>query len=933
MAARFSFVHAAWTHWSRVEVLKMLQRARVFGLFVSIICLAPLALTGCSSEGDGDDGKALELPDANAGTSGGPDFETAGTSDGLSSSSSGGDGAGSSTSSSGGDTGSSGASSSSGADAVAQPGEFGYPCTENKECDSSICVPTPNGKICTKICTLDCPEGYRCVAHKIGSDLTNICAPKFPDLCNPCKENKDCNSYGGIGNVCLSFGANGSFCGVECGPDKAICPKGYTCQKFVDPDSGKSTQQCMVEKGKECSCSKLAVSQSLATNCVKKNNLGSCPGERKCASDGLSKCLANDPKPEDCNGIDDDCNGKTDDIDVTSKCKGEKTKWGQCEGKYVSCTDGKPVCDAPKAGPEKCNGLDDNCDGKTDEGLCDDGIPCTRDFCNTDGSCKNDIKLANGQPCEDGKKCTKTDKCQSGKCVGGNVLGCDDKDPCTKDSCDDLKGCIHTPVGGPCKDDGIACTQDLCKGGKCTHPPTADGGQCLDDGQACTKDECQSGKCIHTPLKETIVCKEDGNSCTADICKDGKCAHLALDSKHECLDDGNKCTSDVCKSGKCTHTPKGNGDKCLDDGNPCTVDVCNNGKCAHKPAVGVNCADDSDPCTNDVCENGKCAHKPASGMPCADDGHPCTQDKCVAGKCKHPYNSATCDDKDPCTLNEYCNLGKCKSNTKKKCDDANKCTSDYCAAGQGCVHKGDVNLFCNDGNSCTTNDQCQAGKCIGKSKKQCNDNNPCTTDGCDNNGCKYTANSANCKDDGNPCTSDICANKVCSHKALPNGASCKDDGNPCTDGKCKGGACGQVANGKVCNDGDACTSNDKCTGGKCTGQKFKSCEDGNPCTKDFCDIKGKCQHSPLSTGTCTKGGECPLGICAGGKCVSKPDVTCQAKFKADLCKTQYVAGKCTAAGKCVVKSPPSGFQCPGCKGLCVKCTIFGGIQLKYCLSF
>lgn len=813
------------------------------------------------------------------------------------------------------------------------PGEFKFPCTANDQCDSDICLPTPDGKVCTKTCTSECPQGFRCVAHKIGSDITNICAPRFPHLCDPCSSNKDCNSYGDTDNVCVSFGPAGSFCGAACGPGKGLCPDGYTCQKQVDPESGKQFQQCVVNKGEECACSKLAIAEALSTQCITQNQYGKCEGKRECLGGGLTKCLANEPKVEDCNGLDDDCNGKTDDIGTESICKGKKNSFGQCLGIYKSCENGVPVCSAPDAQPETCNGKDDDCDGETDEGLCSDGNECTQDMCNSDGSCQHDPKGADGHKCDDGQQCTKTDKCMGGKCIGGNAKKCDDHNECTIDSCDDIKGCFYKKISGPCKDDGQLCTQDLCADGKCTHPATAEGGKCPDDGQACTQDICKGGTCIHPPLVETIVCKEDGNSCTADICQDGKCAHKPLDSSHECLDDGNPCTNDVCKAGTCQHTPVADGAGCADDGKVCTLDQCDKGKCAHKPALGKNCADDSDPCTADVCdENGKCAHKPASNKPCADDGQACTEDKCVNGKCKHIYNNAGCNDGDPCTLTDYCNLGTCKGQGLKKCDDGKKCTTDKCVKGKGCVYS-NANLTCNDGNSCTDQDTCLGGKCVGKPKKNCDDGNPCTMDTCANNACQHIANQAPCKDDGNPCTSDVCANKVCTHPKVADGASCADDGNPCTDGKCNNGSCGQVDNGKVCDDGDKCTSNDKCLAGKCVGKKFKSCEDGNPCTKDYCDQNGVCQHDPLSGTACVAGsGECPLGQCAGGTCLSKADVTCQAKYKADLCSSVKVPGKCTAAGKCIVTSPPAGFSCPGCNGICLKCTIFGGISLKYCLE-
>ncbi|MBI5611024.1 MAG: hypothetical protein HY902_19285, partial [Deltaproteobacteria bacterium] len=70
-----------------------------------------------------------------------------------------------------------------------------------------------------------------------------------------------------------------------------------------------------------------------------------------------------------------------------------------------------------------------------------------------------------------------------------------------------------------------------------------------------------------------------------------------------------------------------------------------------------------------------------------------------------------------------------------------------------------------------------------------------------------------------------------------------------------------------------------------------------------------------------------------GSCQSKSGVTCQATYDVDLCSSVKVPGTCSANGKCVANQGQSGFTCPGCNGVCLQCTIFGGIQLKYCLGF
>ncbi len=815
-----------------------------------------------------------------------------------------------------------------GTDAV-EPGGFGWPCKENTDCDTGLCIPTPDGSVCTIHCVEDCPDNFKCTAvTSPGGDVTYLCAPRFGQLCDPCNSNADCNGEGEVDNVCVAFGPDGSFCGVACGTGGA-CPGGTDCQTIIDPSSGKSSKQCLPTSG-ECSCSPKAIAQSLTTTCTNKNLYGACTGVRRCESGGLTACEAAVPAPEECNGVDDDCDGQTDNFDVTAKCK-NTNEFGTCTGTLTACVDGKPKCDAPTPKPEICNGIDDDCDGGTDTDVeaCDDGNPCTQDLCNNSGGCK--YEPFNGPKCEDGNVCTTDDVCAEGKCQGGKPLPCDDGDPCSKDECAPASGCTHNPsTEGVCTDDGNPCTLDVCQAGKCAHVSVDDGGNCVDDGNPCTSDVCQKGVCTHPNVTFTVPCAEDGNECTADVCDQGGCTHQPLGSDKSCLEDGDACTNDVCILGKCSHPPIANGQPCLDDGEPCTLDACQGGKCTHPADNGKPCTEDGNPCTQDICQSGKCAHPAADSKPCDDDNNPCSKDICQAGSCKHPANTnASCDDGDPCTTTDYCDLGNgtgvCKGINLLKCDDGNPCTYDTCTKGQGCTYKAETGNFCNDGNVCSTGDVCQNGVCKGTGGKSCDDGNPCTDDGCDSGtgGCKFTANSLPCAEDGNLCTDDICNSKQCTHPNKKDDAPCADDGNPCTDGTCKSGVCKQTANSNVCNDGNACTSNDKCVGGACSGTAFKNCDDGNPCTQDSCDQFGQCTHKPLYDVSCkANSGECPTGICQGGSCVSKSGVLCQAKIDVDLCSSAKVPGQCSASGKCVATSVPPEYTCPGCNGICIKCLIF-----------
>ncbi|HEV8202406.1 MAG TPA: thrombospondin type 3 repeat-containing protein, partial [Candidatus Polarisedimenticolia bacterium] len=222
---------------------------------------------------------------------------------------------------------------------------------------------------------------------------------------------------------------------------------------------------------------------------------------------------------------------------------------------------------------------------------CDDGLACTFDYCDASGVCRHVLGA-----CNDKNPCT-TDSCNpfTGACTH-TALTCDDGNPCTSDSCDQAVGCKGVPVtdGLPC-DDGSACTQ----------------------GETCRTGVCGGG----LPLN----C-DDNNPCTTDFCSPttAVCQH-----KSAC-DDGNSCTVDSCgPTGTCTHQPAPNGTICT-DGNFCTVgDVCSSGICSGPPK---NC-DDGSLCTVDLCQpsTGQCDHAPKN----CDDGNACTTDSCLAstGQC------------------------------------------------------------------------------------------------------------------------------------------------------------------------------------------------------------------------------------------------------------------------------------------------------------
>ena len=112
-------------------------------------------------------------------------------------------------------------------------------------------------------------------------------------------------------------------------------------------------------------------------------------GTVECSPDGAPRCSSNSgassshAKAESCNNLDDDCDGITDNglswqgIALGKVCQ----TTGICGAGVVICADGgaaicssAPGVTGSKAEAEICNGLDDNCNGTTDEGFDFDGI-------------------------------------------------------------------------------------------------------------------------------------------------------------------------------------------------------------------------------------------------------------------------------------------------------------------------------------------------------------------------------------------------------------------------------------------------------------------------------------------------------------------------------------------------------------------------------
>jgi len=729
-------------------------------------------------------------------------------------------------------------------------GCFLDPCGEGGDCLSGLCVEHMGDPVCTVECVEECPEGWECKQVYAGPDMSFACISPFTHLCRPCHDNADCKSPTGVEDVCVSYGENGSFCGAACavGDD---CPKDFVCEEATGVEGGTPGTQCVPESG-ECSCSKKASQLGLSTDCHVENEHGKCLGKRSCSQEGLSACDAGTPAVETCNGVDDDCDGKTDDVECND---GNACTKDSCEGvdgceflplAGVECDDGD-IC---TSGDHCIEGV---CSGATVD--CDDGDECTDDACVPDQGC---AYTYNWSPCDDSDLCTHGEMCVKGVCGKGVATECDDGNPCTYDDCMPETGCLHTNNAAPCSDGNICTVGDACGSGACNAG--TDVLDC-DDLDACTEDACepQSG-CAHA-----LRSCDDDDLCTIDSClaPAGTCIHATV-----------AVGCGACSKSKCD--PSTGKAACepiqvnCNDGNPCTDDECNDKLgCVHS-ANALAC-DDGNVCTlGDLCAGAACA--PGAGSLDCDDGNLCTADVCdPAVGCQHAPADGACDDGNACTTLDHCGGGKCVAGGIADCDDDNPCTKDSCKPDTGCSHS-PTSQPCSDGNVCTTGDACVAGACSPSAVLDCDDGNLCTDDSCHQTlGCQHTPNDAPC-DDADACTlTDNCEGGACSGTGEPD---C-DDNDVCTDDACDSKVgCTHTHNTASCDDGNACTGQDACADGLCIGGPPPDCNDNDVCTDDECDSAEGCKHVG-NTAPCDDGDPCTSDdTCDHGACVPGPALSC-----------------------------------------------------------
>ncbi len=320
---------------------------------------------------------------------------------------------------------------------------------------------------CTGVRT--CGDGglSECIAAPPGAEtcdaLDNDCDGKTDE--ETCDDSDVCTSDLCSDGKCVHTPTTGSACddGDACTSgelcDKGQCSGGtLTCECKVDLDCASK------EDGNKCNGT-LACDQASYTCQLDAKTIVACTASGKpCQS---NTCNANTGKcgelpVSDGLGCDDG-----DACTANDACQGGSCKPGKmtCQCKTnLDCIDkggankclGSSMCKAnkcvPVGQPVLCN------TAKNTECLKATCVPQT-------GKCEPK-SLPDGTVCNAADPCALANKCSGGKCIGASVGPCDDKNPCTTDSCDKGAGkCIHDAVkdGTPCQ--GGTCTKGVCGGG------------------------------------------------------------------------------------------------------------------------------------------------------------------------------------------------------------------------------------------------------------------------------------------------------------------------------------------------------------------------------------------------------------------------------------------------------------------------------------
>jgi hypothetical protein len=497
------------------------------------------------------------------------------------------------------------------------------PCTKNT-CQDNVCVHQPIPDCCRT--AADCDDGNPCTR-----DTCKDHTCRHRQIPNCCRTDGDCDDADAC-TTDLCDPATG-----ECRYEPVICPDDNDkCTVTIcDTKLGCVTQPITCENLGPCVLTECHPDQGcLYTNlpadtpCADDTNKCTrdiCDGQGVClhspiTCDDDNPCTTTSCDPASgCtfSPVDDGTpcstasipNGTCQDGTCEVSCPGVGSPcstglFGICAEGTIQCIDpGKPVC-VPTHQPvdETCNGLDDDCDGQIDNGAtCPNGLPCQNGACG----------CTSNEDCDDGDPCT-TEYCDFD--AGSNGVGlcvtlsaCDDGNPCTDDICHVLDNgtfeCQWNQIGNCCIADN----------------------DCPDGTNPCLRGVCDLSAGDETGVCTTGPACDDGNDCTIDICDptSGLCSHTPAT-------DGTPCNNGlgICNGGYCDCAePCPAGETCI-GGGQCAPACTAGGHCTGRVACGLSCT-----CQPTAEETGFCSQPGSCGQPCTSSIQCPTGKACVKTCC------------------------------------------------------------------------------------------------------------------------------------------------------------------------------------------------------------------------------------------------------------------------------------------------------------
>ncbi len=388
------------------------------------------------------------------------------------------------------------------------------------------------------------------------------------------------------------------------------------------------------------------------------DDTGECtPGVRICTA-GTFECVGGSgPRDEICDGLDNDCDTRIDegDPEAGSAC-GDDT--GECMSGVTRCVGGELVCEGGVApSDEVCDGLDNDCDGVVDDGL-GVGGPCGTDI----GECVPGRNICrDGDVVCEGELGPLPEECDA---LDNDCDGSVDEELPLGGECGVMEG-ICTPGMLQCVDGREVCVgavpagREVCDcedndcDGEVDEAPEI-GGYCPGESRCI---ECQCAvRCRMTEFSPCpsgrVIVEVDGECfCVAPRCEPESCAEetVELEDEVRCAPDTEGVPTCECRGNDCTF--------------PCDGVVCEDGTVCD-PFTGVCVADDCRGLgcgADEICDFDTltCGPHPCAEVSCADG------EACRDGICEGSCGGVMCDEGSRCVsgecIDDLCDEVACSS--------------------------------------------------------------------------------------------------------------------------------------------------------------------------------------------------------------------------------------------------------------------------------